>query len=198
MIRSNQLRHLMLFVVATSLLFSVARAAEHPNDRKGLIVGFNTGGANAVLEYDRGGATVERDIEGGIGGALRLAFGLSDSFILGLEGHGMTKKDGPEELEVGSGLVTLTWYPGSGGFFLRAGAGTAQATVKLPAPTGADWVEREGDAGLPGIGYEWRLGRQFALGIALDAVGVEFQDLPDFQDTVLGYGSASLQLNWYL
>jgi hypothetical protein len=110
----------------------------------------------------------------------------------------MTKKDGPEELEVGSGLVTLTWYPGSGGFFLRAGAGTAQATVKLPAPTGADWVEREGDAGLPGIGYEWRLGRQFALGIALDAVGVEFQDLPDFQDTVLGYGSASLQLNWYL
>jgi hypothetical protein len=59
-------------------------------------------------------------------------------------------------------------------------------------------VEREGDAGLPGIGYEWRLGRQFALGIALDAVGVEFQDLPDFQDTVLGYGSASLQLNWYL
>ncbi len=198
MIRSSQLRHLMLFIIAVSLLSSVARAAEHPNDRKGLVVGFNMGGANAVLEYDRAGASVEREIEGGIGGAFRLGVGLSDSFVLGIEGHGITKKDGLEELEVASGLVTLTWYPGGGGFFLRAGAGTAQATVKLPYPTGANWVEREGDAGLLGIGYEWRLGRQFALGVALDAVGVEFQDLPDFQDTVLGYGSASLQLNWYL
>jgi len=198
MMRTDRIRHLILFLLATTLLASLAKADDVPQERRGLMLGFNVGGANAVLAYDRFGTAIEREIEGGSGAAVRVGIGLSNSVVLGLEGHGISKKDGPEELSAGAGLVTLTWYPGGGGFFLRGGVGTAQATLLLAAPVGADWVEREGDAGLLGIGYEWRLGRQFALGIALDAVGIEYQDLPGFEDTTLGFGSASLQLNWFL
>lgn len=178
------------------LTAGTALSAEHA--RKGLNLGFNAGCANSVLEYDRLGATVDRESDGGFGGAARIGYGVSDSVILSLDLRGFNKEDGPQEIHAALALATITWHPGGGGFFLRAGVGGGSADVLLPAPDNADWNDREGDAALIGLGYEWRLGRQFALGLALDGYGLHFDDRLGFQDTTLGFGSTSLQFQWYL
>ena len=115
-----------------------------------------------------------------------------------IEGRGFQMEEGTEKAEFGMALVSVTWHPGGGGFFLRTGVGRGFTTLALDAPDSADWDERESPAALLGLGYEWRLGRQFALGVALEAYGTELDDLPTFQNTNLGVGLASVQLQWYL
>ena len=201
MIITTRLRHFLMALSALSLLAVTASRAcddEPDHDRRGVMIGFNVGGANATVNFTRLGAEVEREIEGGHGGALRLGYALSDQFMLSLEAAYIEKQDAATDLEAGAALVVATWYPGGGGFFLRAGVGTGMTTLKMTTPERIDWFEREGDAGLFGLGYEWRLGRQFALGIAVDGVVTEHSDTLGFQDTEFGFGSASLQLNWYL
>ena len=199
MIVTNRIRQLLLALIALSLLAAeTARAGDYHNDRRGLMLGFNVGGANADLKFQRLGADIKREIEGGHGGALRVGFGLSDHFVLSFEAYGIEKQDAATDLEAGAALVTATWYPGGGGFFLRAGVGTGVTSLKMTSPEFINWVEREGDAALLGLGYEWRLGRQFALGVAVDGVVTEYSDTFGFHDTEFGFGSASLQLNWYL
>lgn len=198
--RTDQLRHLTLAVVAIILLAAAttAEAGDFRHDRKGLVMGLSLGGANAELQYDRNGSTINREIEGGSTGGILIGFGLNDHLVLGVEAHGFRTLDSVEETEVGLGAVSLTWYPGGGGFFLRGGVGSSLTTLRLGAVEDVDWVEREADAALFGLGYEWRLGRQFALGLGVDAYVSEYEDLPRFQDTTFGFGSASLKLNWYL
>jgi len=218
MIITTRIRHLLLALVALNLLAVIsARAAEqcehcpyahdsacddrndrNEHDRRGLVVGFNLGGSNANLDFNRLGAKMEREIEGGTGGAMRIGYGISDEFVIGFEVFVAEKEDSAVEMEAGAALVTATWFPGGGGFFLRAGVGTGVTTLKMTSPENIDWVEREGDAGLFGFGYEWRLGNKFALGVAADGVMTEHSDTLGFQDTEFGFGSASLQLNWYL
>lgn len=196
--RHNLIRHAALFLLSLGLLVGAARAGEHPHDRRGLVLGFNVGGGTAMLQYDRFGTEVERELDDGAAGAVRIGYGVSNSVVFALEGRGFHKEDGPLDVAHRAALVTVTWHPGGGGFFLRGGVGSSTNTIKLGAPDHADWEDREGDAALIGLGYEWRLGRQFALGVALDAYGTEFEDLPLFQDTTFGAGSASVQLQWYL
>lgn len=198
MIVTNRIRNFLLAAAALALLTGAARARDYDNDRRGLMLGFNVAGGGAELTYRALGAEVKREIEGGSGAAVRLGFGLSDHVVLGIEAHGMRKEDSLTDLEAGAAMVTVTWFPGGGGFFLRAGAGTGITTLRLDQAPTVDWVEREGDAGMFGLGYEWRLGRQFALGVALDGIVTEYEDLGGFVDTEFGFGAASLQLNWYL
>lgn len=191
---------LALILVLLATLATTSRAGEFPHERKGLVLGFNLGGGSAALHYERFGIEVEHEIENVLGGGGRIGYGLSDHVVLSLEGHGFGKTNSEADVQAVMTLVTVTWYPGGGGFFLRAGGGGGAANVKLlgpPAPV--DWSERESEGAVGvGLGYEWRLGRQFALGLALDARAMTFEDLPLFQETVLGRGTASLQLNWYL
>lgn len=195
---ANMIRHAVLFLLAAGLLAGAARAGEHPHDRTGLVLGLNVGPAAGSLEYDRFGSTVEQEMEDGSGGAVRLGWGVSDHVVLAVEGRGFQWEDGAEELDMHLALVTVTWHPACGGFFLRGGVGRSFVTANLAASHGADWGERESEAALIGLGYEWRLGRQFALGVALDAYGTELDDPPLFQATKLGAGLASVQLQWYL
>ncbi len=194
----NMIRHATLAVLALALLTGAARAGDHPHERRGLVLGLNVGPASGGLEYDRFGSTIERDLEDGSGGAVRLGWGVSDQVVLAVEGRGFQMEEGTEKAEFGMALVSVTWHPGGGGFFLRTGVGRGFTTLALDAPDSADWDERESPAALLGLGYEWRLGRQFALGVALEAYGTELDDLPTFQNTNLGVGLASVQLQWYL
>jgi len=134
------------------------------------------------------------------GGLGRVGFGVSDHVLFSLEAHAFGKTNAEVDVQGVMTLVTVTWHPGGGGFFLRAGVGGGAAKGKLRGPpTLVNWSEREAEgAGSLGLGYEWRLGRQFARGVALDGRGLAFEDLPGFEETVLGSGIASLQLNWYL
>ncbi len=190
----------VLTLILLAALASTVRAGEFPHARKGLLLGFNIGGGNTKLEFERLGAKVESEIESTFGGIGRIGLGLSDHVALSLEGHGFGKTNNVADVQAIMTLVTVTWYPGGGGFFVRAGVGGGAANVKLLGPPAlVYWAEREAEgAGSLGLGYEWRLGRQFALGLALDGRAMGFTDLPGFKQTVLGSGLASLQLNWYL
>lgn len=191
---------LTLILMGVAALAGRAAAGEFPHERKGLVLGFNAGGGSADLEYKSFGVKVEREIESVYGGIVRIGYGVSDQVVLSLEGHGFEKDRGDIDLSAHMTLLAVTWHPGGGGFFLRAGVGGGRADIRLPGPPEAiDWVERDAEgAGAFGLGYEWRLGRQFALGVALDGRAMVFEDGLFRKDIVFSNGMASLQLNWYL
>ena len=56
----------------------------------------------------------------------------------------------------------------------------------------------EKGAGLFGFGYEWKLGRKFALGLAADAIGFDLEGASGLEDDIAGLGIFSIQFNWYL
>ncbi len=191
---------LTLVLILLAAMAGKASAGDFEHERKGLVLGFNLGAGGGTLDYKVLGLEVEREIEDMSGGIGRIGYGLSDHFVISLEGHGFGKTSNEVDVQAIMTLMTLTWYPGGGGFFLRAGVGGGAADIKLLGPPSLiDWQEREseGAAGF-GLGYEWRLGRQFALGLALDGRALVFEDLPLYKETVLGNGIASIQLNWYL
>jgi len=170
---------LTLILILLAALAGGARAGEFPHDRKGLVLGFNLGGGSAKLEYERLGVKVESEVENMFGGIGRIGFGVSDHVVFSLEGHGFGKTNAEADVQGVMTLVTVTWHPGGGGFFLRGGVGGGAANVKLIGPPSpVNWSEREAEgAGGLGLGYEWR---------------------PGYRETVLGSGIFSLQLNWYL
>ncbi|MBC8424519.1 hypothetical protein H8E07_10380 [bacterium] len=191
---------LTLILILLATMADIAKADDFDHERKGLVLGLNLGTGGASLQYERLGLAVEHEIENVPGGIGRIGFGLSDHFVITLEGRGFSKTNSEVDIQGAMALVTLTWHPGGGGFFLRGGVGGGAANIRLLGPPSlVDWEEREaeGAAGF-GLGYEWRLGRQFALGLALDGCAMGFEDRPGFQETVFGSGIASLQLNWYL
>jgi len=191
---------LTLILTLLAALAGGAWAGDFDHERKGLVLGVNLGIGGANLQYERLGMTVEHEIESVPGGIGRVGFGLSDHFVITLEGHGFGKTNSQVDIQGVMTLLTLTWHPGSGGFFLRGGVGGGAATIKLLGPPSAVvWEEREAEGAVGfGLGYEWRLGRQFALGLALDGRALVFEDRLGFRETVFGSGIASLQLNWYL
>jgi len=189
-----------LTLVLLTALAATARAGDFPHERKGPVLGFNLGTGGGKFEFERIGVEIDRELEGVFGGIGRIGYGVSNSVIISLEGHLFDKSNSEVDVQGVMALVTVTWHPGGGGFFLRAGAGGGAANIKvIGAPAAVDWSERESEgAGSFGLGYEWRLGREFALGVALDGRAMTFEDLPLFEETVLGNGIVSVQLNWYL
>ncbi len=53
-------------------------------------------------------------------------------------------------------------------------------------------------AGLIGLGYEFQLGRKFALGVAVDGIGIDLDGASGLEEDLAGMGSFSIQFNWYL
>jgi hypothetical protein len=198
------LPHLRRGLLLAALVLAVAasapaRAGEHPHDRKGLLLGFNFGGGSGILAFERAGEDYEIEFEEGHSSQARIGYAFSDRFALSLEGTGFHWKDGEQEVDGGVGCLVATWWPGGGGFFLRLGVGGGVYDAKVDDPDAhIDWKERDGAAGLLGLGYEWRLTRSFALGVAADISGVKYDDLPLFKETGLGSAAVSAQFNWYL
>ena len=191
---------LLLVLLALALTSVRSDAGEFPHERKGLVLGFNLGGGEMNLEYDRFGVKVERETDAVIGGVGRIGYGLSDHVVLSLEGVGFCKDEDDVDLQARMSLLTVTWYPAGGGFFLRGGIGSGEVDLEMTGPPEAvDWDESEPEEAFGiGLGYEWRLGRQFALGAALDARAMIFEDELVRKDIVLSNGTVSVQLNWYL
>jgi len=151
-------------VAAILLASTIAGASAHV--RRGAILGLNLGTGSSTLEYDAPNGHVKRTVDGGIAGGARLGYAFSDRLVLSLEAHGYGWDDGAASRNAGVGLLVATWYPGAGGFFLRAGVGGGRIAVHEP---GIGWKDRDGGAGTVGLGYEWRVGPQFAMGLAADA-----------------------------
>jgi len=166
-------------------------------DRKGWLVGFNAGWGGGGLQFEHRGRTFSEEETNGAFGGLRGGYAFSNSFALTLETLGFGNSDDDQEWGLGIVCLTVTWWPDGSGFFLRAGVGGGGGEIFLEE-TGEKVEIRDKGAGRFGLGYEWQLGRKFALGVAVDAFGFDLEGATGFANDEAGAGGFSIQFNWYL
>jgi hypothetical protein len=186
----------------TTLLAGAAQAGNYPHERRGWILGFGLGTGAASVQYDRPSGEFESD-DDQIGGSfgIHAGYGLSDRFTLTLDTDGYHQTDDDFETSISTTVVMATYHLGGGGFFLRAGGGIGRVETELPeGHTGTPEVAFEKNGGVVafGLGYEWRVGQKFGLGLALDARGGTIEDFADLEDINFGKSTLGLQFNWYL
>jgi hypothetical protein len=166
-------------------------------DRKGLFLGFNAGWGGAAFGSATDDNSTTDKANHGAAGSLRFGYAFSNSFALSLEGYGFGSYQGDEDWGLGAGFLTVTWWPDGSGFFLRLGFGEGGGDI-LRRETGELVHFEEKGAGLIGLGYEFQLGRKFALGVAVDGIGFDLEGASGLEDDMAGMGVFSIQFNWYL
>ena len=72
---------------------------------------------------------------------------------------------------------------------------TLELTLALRA---GHWPPRWMPDALFGLGYEWKLGERFGLGLAADGFGFDADGVTGYEDDEVGAGGATVQFNWYL
>ncbi len=188
---------LALALVATVMTAAPAVAGGCNRDRKGLFLGFNAGWGGASFgSATDDHSTTDKSFHGSTG-AVRFGYAFSNSFALSLEGYGFGSYQGDEEWGLGAGFLTVTWWPDGSGFFLRLGLGGGGGDIMRRDTNELVHFEDKG-AGLIGLGYEFQLGRKFALGVAVDGIGIDLDGASRLEEDMAGMGSFSIQFNWYL
>jgi len=167
-------------------------------ERKGFLLGINAGWGGASFGYRTNRTSVTEDpFHGGFGG-LRFGYAVSNSIAFTLEGFGVGVYDDKyEDSGIGAGFVAVTWWPEAGGFFLRMGFGGGGGEL-VRRSDGEKIKMTDRSAALFGLGYEFRLTEKFALGLAVDAFGLDLDLGSDHEEDWAGGGGASIQFNWYL
>jgi len=187
---------LVAFVLLTTMM-SVAAAQAEVRNRKGLFLGLNAGWGSAGYSAQLGKQSLSDDPFSGGAGGLRFGYAFSNSFGLSLEGYGFGTDRNEEEWGLGAGFLTVTWWPDGSGFFLRLGLGGGGGEI-LRRDTGKLVHFEDKGAGLFGLGYEFQLGRKFALGLAVDGIGFDLEGASGLEEDFAGLGVFSIQFNWYL
>jgi hypothetical protein len=179
-------------VVAWCALFAVALAAggaaqEPPRPAKrqrphrtGLWV--EIGAGPGFLRVVQSGS--ERVIsQTGEGGFLRVGGILSDNVLLAWESAGFNDEsfgfagsDTSVVAELASTGISVMWYPGRTGLFLKGGVGFAQGVFTVPTGAAqADTIEGNGIGMTFGGGWDWSFSRKYALtlnaGVFIAAIG---------------------------
>lgn len=188
---------LAIFILSTLLAATSSFAEGGKRNRKGLLLGINAGWGSAGISTQVGDQTVSDDPYSGAAGAIRFGYAFSNSVALTLEGHGFGTDSGELDWGVGAGFLTFTWWPDGSGFFLRVGLGAGGGEV-ISRKSGELVEFEDSAAGMFGLGYEWQLGRKFALGLAFDGIGLEVDRSSDLIEEFVGLGNVSIQFNWYL
>lgn len=146
-----KLRALALLLVATVSV--PAAAQQNPQTREGFWVSFGIGfGSLGCDECD------ER--QGGTNGHLRMGGTLSQKLLIGGEVNVWTKTEEGTTLTVSNFGPVLYFYPNPvGGLFLKGGLGLSTISIDL----GAFDIDENGVGLTLGLGYDARVGRNFAL-----------------------------------
>jgi hypothetical protein len=172
------------------------------HDRRGFVVGFGVGAGAGKLCFEfPDGREHDPDAEAGFLGDLRAGVAVSNSFAFCLEAHGFGKEASGSDWDTGAGLITATWWPDGGGFFVRVGAGEGHVAIKEPHGDGTvREIDREGPAGYLALGYEWRVARTFAVSVLAEGLGIGLdpdEELETMKDLGFGYGGFAVQFTWY-
>ncbi|MCB1182991.1 outer membrane beta-barrel protein [bacterium] len=168
-------------------------AAEFPT---GFFLGLDVGAGGTSIHYRDGDRTISEDPEfAGLGG-LRLGYAVSPHFALALEARGIGREEGGEETGIGVGVVSLTWRPRAGGFYVRGGLGAGGGRFQaqdMDAPV--EITDRL--AWIFAVGYDWRLGEHTALGLCAESLGISASGVTGFEDDSVAGNGASIQFTWY-
>ncbi len=184
-------------LIATVMTALPVHAGSLDRDRKGLFLGLNAGLGGASFKSKFANITTTEESSKGAMGALRFGYAFSNSFALSLEGYGIGFQEGDQDWGLGAGLLTVTWWPDGSGFFLRLGFGGGGGDI-LRRSTGKLVHFEDAGAARVGLGYEWQLGRKFALGLTADGIGFDLEGASGLEDDFVGLGTFSIQFNWYL
>lgn len=179
-------------LLAISMYAGSAVAGSHPHDHHGFFLGFNLGGGTADISVPDGEDT---DREWGGVGNFRIGGAIKNNLLLGAETSGWVKDENNTTVSLSTIEFAATYYPGSEGFFLRAGAGFGTTSVERDLGSeGKLSKDESGFALSAAAGYEWRLTNKFALGPQVEFVylniGGDLVDTANFFDATLGF-------NWY-
>jgi hypothetical protein len=142
-----------LALLLITLLGAPASAQGNPQTREGFWISFGIGfGSLGCGDCD------ER--QGGINGYLRMGGTLSQKLLIGGEVNAWSKSEDGATLTVSNFGPVLYFYPNpTGGFFLKGGLGLATTSLDL----GAIKIDENGVGLTLGLGYDARVGRNFAL-----------------------------------
>jgi hypothetical protein len=150
------MRACVLFAVLLGLGGSLSAQSRHPNTREGFWIGLGVGSGSTGLDC----TDCTSDRTAGPSGYIRAGATLSPKVLLGVEGNGWAHSQGTLDESVGYGSVILMWYPSrTGAFYLKLGLGG----MSYRGDDGVDVITATASSGSFGLGYEFRVGRNFSL-----------------------------------
>jgi hypothetical protein len=174
------MRKFAIGLLLASLVALPASAQSNPQTRQGFWINFGFGAGSLGVDCDNCGD--ER--EAGINVNLRMGGTLSQKLIIGGEFNFWSKSEGDVSLTTGNIGPVILFYPSAtGGFFLKGGLGLATSTFEL----GSIEFEEQGVGVTLGLGYDARVGRNFALTPYLDILSSSF-DGGSFNQVAFGLG----------
>ena len=133
-----------------------AQSARRPNTRKGFWVGFGLGDGSAGVDC----TDCPTGRLGGFSGYVRLGGTLSPSILIGFESNAWVHSESGLDQSMGFGSVVALWYPSpTGALYLKGGLGG----LTYRADDGFDEYTATAPSVSLGIGYEFRLGRNFSI-----------------------------------
>jgi len=170
----------LALVLATITSMSLPAAAQgNPQTRQGFFINFGFGAASLGCdECD------DDDRLNGVNFQLRAGGTLSQRLLIGGEVNGFSKSENDATLTVTHVGPIVQFYPSAqGGFFLKGGLGLATIEVEV----GAFSVEQEGFGLTLGLGYDARVGKNFALTPYFDILASNY-DGGSFNQVAIGLG----------
>lgn len=142
----------LALITSTSLPLA---AQSNPQTRQGFFINFGFGAASLGCDD-----CDDEDRLNGINFQVRAGGTLSQRLLIGGEINGFSKSENDATLTVTHFGPILQFYPSAqGGFFLKGGLGLANIEVDL----GTFSVEQNGFGLTLGLGYDARVGKNFAL-----------------------------------
>ncbi|HEX6314775.1 MAG TPA: outer membrane beta-barrel protein [Gemmatimonadaceae bacterium] len=167
----------LALALATTL--SVPAAAQgNPQTRQGFFISFGFGAGSLGCD------DCDDDRLNGVNFYLRMGGTLSQRLLIGGVVNGWSKTENDATLTVSNVGPVIVFYPSAqGGFFLKGGLGLSNTSLDL----GAFEIEEEGVGLTIGIGYDARVGRNFALTPYLDILTSSY-DGGSFNQVAFGLG----------
>ncbi|PZN47979.1 MAG: hypothetical protein DIU65_16775 [Proteobacteria bacterium] len=150
------MKNLVRVFIAMSAALPFAAMAQHEQTRQGFGISFGLGGGSGAVDC----SGCDSDRETGASGYLRLGGYVRPDLFVAFESNGFVTSSDGADTTGGFYSVALQWYPNAEkGFYLKGNLGFAGLVEEY------DFDEfKVAAAGLGvGVGYDWRLGRNFSL-----------------------------------
>ncbi len=149
------MNRLLLTAVALAV-FVTPVTAQHPNTRQGFWYGFGFGAGSSQLHCE-----ICNDQSGtDLSAAIRAGGVLSKSWLLGAELAGWTNSQDVATRRSWSANAIALWYPWPArGAYVKGGFGI----TGYSASDSVDVISTTQPGGIIGLGYEWRVGKNYSL-----------------------------------
>lgn len=152
-------------------------AAQREVKHRGFWIGFGLGGGWNTTE------NVSAEAQVGGAGYVRLGGTPSERFLIGGEVNVWAREDGNVTLSQGNATFSVLFYPSrNGGFFVKGGIGGARAQYALTTGSVTTTIAEGGFGTTLGLGYDFRLGRNFYITPNADLL---FQEIDNVEYTLL-------------